>query len=879
MMNVQIMEEYSSSLQRMVSLQDWKDTPASIQRLLRELNSEVEKQQASLDHQSCFCQQLELALETSEHRIKALAGNLPGVIYRFQMNVDGSYTFTHMSEGIENLYGLDLKEVEADASVMWRVVHPDDLQRLQDSILESARNLKPWFMEYRVTTLSGDLKWIQCSSKPEQRVDGTIVWNGILMDISDRIQTELALKQSQERYASLTKAVPVGIFRTDAHGKCLYVNDRWSEITGLDTSLTVGMNWVSAIHLHDREYVSTEWYRAIDEQSSLKLEYRLQHTGDEIIWVYGQIVAEYSDTGEVISYVGTITDITDRKRVETAIQTSEERYRMLAENTNDLICLLNRYGRYIYVSPSSKPLLGYAFQDLIGENFFEFIHPQDCDRFRQELALLNSTQVQKPITYRMRRKNGDYVWLETLAKPIFDSLGQVLRLQTTSRNVTDRIQVQEQLKHDTLHDDLTDLPNRNLLMERLELAIQRAKRREDCRFAVLFLDLDRFKIINDSLGHLAGDRLLILVAQKFQSVLRATDVAARLGGDEFVILLEEIKNIQQAIHVVERIFAEFKSPFNLFGREVFISTSIGIVWSNQEYTQPSDLLRDADIAMYRAKSQGSGRYQIFDNEMHADALIRLDLENDLRQGLDREEFVVYYQPIFSLKTSSLVGFEALVRWQHPTKGLIYPGDFIEVAEETGLILALDRWVLQVACQQLVQWQKAFPHASSLKVSVNLSAQDLWSESLIQDTINILKETGLMGNQLILEITESMLISDMDLAASLLKQLKNEGIQISIDDFGTGFASLSYLHRLPVDNLKIDRSFVNKIQENKRNYKIIETIISLSNQLDIQTVAEGIETQQQLHSLQEIGCDYAQGYLLSRPLSVDFATSLLSTTRL
>ncbi|MEY3870118.1 MAG: EAL domain-containing protein [Microcoleaceae cyanobacterium] len=589
-------------------------------------------------------------------------------------------------------------------------------------------------------------------------------------------------------------------------------------------------------------------------------------------------------------------------RVQQALGESEERYRLLAENINDLVCLHQPDGRYLYVSPSCEALLGYHYQELMGQDPYTFLHPDDRDRVTQEtltialkskpvgnpyafshtnhdrvteeIAQEELTEKPLPITYRMRHKSGNYIWFETLTTPIIDAQGEVVQLQTTSRDVTDRVLAQERLRHDALHDSLTGLPNRELLMQRLQYAINRTKRQENYHFAVLFLDLDRFKVINDSLGHLAGDELLIAIAQKLQSILRETDIAVRMGGDEFVILLDEIKDIKEAVRATERIFAELSLPLIMEDREIYITTSIGIAFGTKDYVEASHILRDADIAMYRAKNEGKARYEIFDPEMHKDAIKRLHLENDLRQGIEHQEFILYYQPIVELATNQLVGFETLVRWQHPTEGLKSPGEFIAVAEETGLISSLDYWVLRRACQQLATWQTVFPNISTMKVSVNLSAQDLRRQDLLEVVDGVLLETGLSGNCLTLEITESMLIEDVDATINLLRQFKERGIGISIDDFGTGYSSLSYLHRLPVDNLKVDRSFVNQMQEGRRNHQIVETIVTLSEHLKLDTIAEGIETLQQLERLQELGYKFGQGYLFSKPLSEKDAEAIL-----
>ncbi|NES70777.1 MAG: EAL domain-containing protein, partial [Okeania sp. SIO2D1] len=425
---------------------------------------------------------------------------------------------------------------------------------------------------------------------------------------------------------------------------------------------------------------------------------------------------------------------------------------------------------------------------------------------------------------------------------------------------------QQQIIHNSLHDALTNLPNRKLLFERLELAINRAQVMDNYSYAVLFIDLDRFKVINDSLGHLVGDQLLIAVAQRITSHLRKTDLVARLGGDEFVILLEEISATEEVIHIAERITADCQTPVEINGHKIFTGLSIGIVMGKEEYQEAGDLIRNADTAMYKAKAQRSNSYRFFDAHMHTEALNRLTLEAEIRKALEREEFVVYYQPVFELHSNCLVGFEALVRWHHPTRGIVFPGEFIAIAEETGLIVQLDQWIFHQACRQMVTWQHRYPHHQPLKVSINLSAQDLRQNNLMKDIDAILSQTHLAGELLILEITEGMLIEDINRTIELFAQLEAKNIRISVDDFGTGYSSLSYLHRLPVHSLKIDRSFVGQMRIHNRNYQIVSTIITLGNQLGLTVVAEGIETPQQQQQLKQLGCQLGQGHLFSESLT-------------
>ena len=531
-------------------------------------------------------------------------------------------------------------------------------------------------------------------------------------------------------------------------------------------------------------------------------------------------------------------------------------------------------GIYLYVNQAHLHLFGYEHADeLVGKSWKLLYSPDEVERFEQEIfPLLPHGQGWQGEAIATR-KDGS-----TFAQGVSLTLTEDGLLISVCRDISDLKQAQALITHNALHDSLTGLPNRTLLLERLELAMQRAQRYEQDRYAVLFLDLDRFKMINDSLGHVVGDQLLVAIAQRLKIHLRQTDLVARLGGDEFLVLLEDISSSEEVAQIAERILADFQKPLAINGHQIFISTSIGIVLGQKDYQQATDLIRDADIAMYQAKNYGRSSYRFFDIEMHTEVLNRLTLETDLRKAVDRQEFTIYYQPIVELLNYQLIGFEALVRWQHPKQGLIMPDKFISIAEETGFIQFIDGWVLHHACQQVGNWQTQFPQFSSLKISINLSAQDLCKVNLIQEIDQILENTGLSGKSVTLEITESLLINDVEKIIILLKQLTTKQIRISIDDFGTGYSSLCYLHRLPFHSLKIDRSFVSQMEANKRNYKIASTIITLGQQLGLTTIAEGIETAQQLDLLQKLGCQFGQGYLFAKPLSAqDVEVYLLQGT--
>lgn len=433
------------------------------------------------------------------------------------------------------------------------------------------------------------------------------------------------------------------------------------------------------------------------------------------------------------------------------------------------------------------------------------------------------------------------------------------------QEISDRQRAEKQLIHGAFHDTLTALPNRALFMDRLEHAVERTKRSKDYLIAVLFLDLDRFKIVNDSLGHMVGDQLLLAITSRIKTCLRSGDTFARLGGDEFTILLEDIKDISDAERVANRIQEELKLPFNLNGHEVFTTASIGIALSKTAYDRPEQLLRDADTAMYRAKALGKARHEVFDTAMHKSAIALLQLETDLRRAIERQEFRLHYQPIVSIENCKLVGFEALIRWQHPDRGFISPAEFITVAEETGLIVPIGWWIFREACYQMHLWQKKFPTNPPLTISVNISAKQFSRPELSEKIKQILQETSLDPCTLKLELTESAIMENAESATVMLSQLRKLGVQLYMDDFGTGYSSLSYLQRFPINTLKIDRSFIIGIGTGDENREIVRTIVALARNLGMNVTAEGVETDEQLAFLRTLECDFGQGYFFSEPV--------------
>jgi diguanylate cyclase (GGDEF)-like protein/PAS domain S-box-containing protein len=567
-----------------------------------------------------------------------------------------------------------------------------------------------------------------------------------------------------------------------------------------------------------------------------------------------------------------------RQRTLEALRRSEERYALAVRGANDGLWDWDLTTSRIYYAPRWKSMLGYD-EDQIGDSPEEWlgrVHPLDAERVRAEIATHCDGQTSQLQTeHRMLHDDGTYRWVLSRGLVVRDADGRAVRMAGSQTDITQRKVAEDRLYYDAFHDTLTGLPNRALLIDRLGRAILRKKRHEEYRFAVLFLDLDGFKVINDSLGHQTGDQLLIAISRRLEACVRGGDTVSRLGGDEFIILMDDIEEPSDVFRMADRVLEELQTPFILNGHEMATSASIGIALSELSYDRAEDLLRDADIAMYKAKSRGKSGHVIFDKAMHTLAVTRMKLEADLRTAAMRQEFRLHFQPIVSLRTGEITSFEALIRWNHPERGLVSPDEFIPVAEETKMILPLGLWVLREAARQLRTWQRERPKGHPLSISVNLSCRQFLQPDLVSQIERILAETELDARCLKMEITESVIMDQMEMAPMALSRLKSLGVRLAMDDFGKGYSSLSYLHQFPFDTLKIDRSFIARIGVGGDNTEIVRTILTLANGLGLDVVAEGVETQIQLRLLRELGCQFGQGYLFSRPIAGEAAGSLLT----
>jgi PAS domain S-box-containing protein len=579
------------------------------------------------------------------------------------------------------------------------------------------------------------------------------------------------------------------------------------------------------------------------------------------------------------------------QRIRRALAERDQLFQLITENAADLIAVVDTKGRRVYNSPAYQRVLGYTDEELKTSSLDQ-IHPDDQQRVLEAGQKAHTTGRGERLEYRIRHKDGTWRVLESTASAVKNGKGQTTKLVIVNRDITQRKRAEELLAHNAFHDNLTTLPNRALFVDRLDHALTLAKRHADYKFAVFIIDIDEFKVFNDSLGHANGDLLLIEISKRLTTSLRnidtisrsnltkhrdapkPDDTLARLGGDEFTVLLDDIRNPSDAIRVAQRIQEKWDTPFIINGQEVVVTISVGIALSDVAYSSADDLLRDAEIAMYRAKQTGKGSFEIFDPNKHKSAFQRLTLETDIRKGLEQGEFKVFYQPIVSLKNGRIVGFEALSRWKRPT-GIVPPNEFITVADESGLIIPMNRQLMQDAARQLKSWQEQFPSDPPLYLSVNITSKQFAMPSLVAEIAQIVEKVGIRPQDFQLEITETITMTDPIHALTLLTQLRELGFRISIDDFGTGYSSLGRLQGFPADALKIDRAFISKMDTDKDSEQIVKLIVTLGHALRMKVIGEGTETEDHVNRLKDMGCEMAQGYFFSKPVDDQSIDQLLA----
>ncbi|WP_208028231.1 PAS domain S-box protein [Rhabdothermincola sediminis] len=749
--------------------------------------------------------------------------------------------------------------------------HPDDLKAATEAFLTALR--KPGSTSSivcRVRHRDGSWRWLECTFT-NRRKDRTIA--GMVAnyrDVTDQRQAEQALRESERLFRSLARSSPTGIFQQNALGECIYVNHRWQEITGFAIEHALGHGWRRIIHPDDRARLDAG--QAGARRAAAKEEFRVVRPDGDIRWVAVQTAPLYDDDGTFAGTVGAIEDITER----IAAQQDSQRLIDIFEATNDLVAMADASGRLLYLNRASRQFFGLSeHAELEGFDVFEHLPGELIERLALDAApALDAHDVWSGEIPLVRHDGSEVPHLAQLLVHR-DHRGRAEYYSAVLRDISELKAFEHRLAHQATHDPLTGLPNRTLLIDRLTMALARSRRHQR-PLAVLFLDLDHFKVVNDSLGHGLGDRLLVAISERLQAAVRPGDTIARFGGDEFVVLCEDLVDRKDAIAIAERLIAALDSPFPADENEVFVGASIGLAFPEDPTAEPEALIRDADAAMYRAKERGRGRWVVFDSTMRAHAIDRLDIESALRRALERRELRVFYQPVVCLASGDISGVEALLRWEHPERGMLNPGDFIRVAEETGLIVPIGAWVLEQACRQVQRWRAQTPSLDQLVVSVNLSGRQLGHPDVVDEVATVLTSTGVDPALVEIEITESVLMDDVEMSHETLGRLKHLGVKLAVDDFGTGYSSLSYLRRFPVDLLKVDRSFVHGLGRDPGDSAIVTAIITLAHTLGLEAVAEGVETAQQLAELRQLGCDKAQGFHIARPAPEGVIEQLLTS---
>jgi diguanylate cyclase (GGDEF)-like protein/PAS domain S-box-containing protein len=679
---------------------------------------------------------------------------------------------------------------------------------------------------------------------------------------ADLVTTNRELEEAQQRYHSLFAQNPDGVFAMDLEGRILSVNPAGEKLSGYTAAILVGHTFSEASSGNPRTEELSRRIERVMHGEAVQWEASIKHREGHQIEIHVTMMPTVVD-GRIVGAFGIVKDITERKTTEHAMARSEERFRALVQNGAELISVVEADGVVRYASPSVETLLGVHADSAIGVNLFSHLHPEDEPVLRRlfEIAVASPSQ-NLTEAFRLRTADGAWRHVEVVCRNLA-AVAEIGGIVLNVRDVTERKALEAELAYRAYHDALTGLPNRALLIDRLGHALARSTRSR-LNTGVLFIDLDDFKLVNDSLGHKQGDQLLVSVAQRLSASIRPGDSVARLGGDEFIVLFEDLADVSDASSVAERILQQLGTAFELDGREVFISATMGMAVSGANTVLADDLLRDADVAMYAAKARGKGHWALYEPGMDTRPLERLELEADLRRAMVGGELRLHYQPIVEIATGQIRGVEALLRWEHPERGLVSPMEFISIAEETGLIVPIGRWVLHDACRQARVWDERHAGRPALTISVNISSRQFQHPGLVEDVRQALEDAHLLPSRLRLEITESVAMERGQATVQTLQALKSLGVRLAIDDFGTGYSSLAYLKHFPVDVLKVDRAFVDGLGRDAQDVAIVRSVITIAKSLDLTVTGEGVETAEQLSVLRALGCDEAQGYYFARP---------------
>jgi len=806
----------------------------------------------------------------SEEYFRSLIRNASDVIT--VLDADG--TVRYVSPAIERMLGY-LPEQRIGRSG-FELLHPEDLPLARRALAEALRSRGVTkTLAVRMRHRDGSWRDVELTGTNllgDPSVRGIVLnWR----DVTQRKEAEERLRKAEERYRTVVEKQTELVCRFTPDLTLTFVNGAYCRYFGRAPGEVIGNSFIERVAAEERHYYEEQLARLNEDNPRRTVEHRVLTPDGGVSWLQWTDTAIFDSDGCIVEYQSVGRDVTERREAEESLKRSEAslaRTQRLARlggwewdiETDEVSWSEEVYRIYGIAPRSIVPSL---------ERFMEVVHPDDRGLIEEAIDGALYDHKTYDLEHRIVRPDGEVRWVHRRAEMVRGAKGEPLRMIGTVHDITERKVLEERLEHRAFYDSLTELPNRQLFVDRLEQALRRTRRRKNSGTAMLFMDLDGFKVVNDSLGHEVGDRLLVAVAQRLKRSLRPEDTLARFGGDEFVVLIEDVEEPADAVRVAERVVEELRAPFALEGRELYVTASIGVALGSELTSGPDDLVRDADTAMYRAKDESSG-YAVFDPAMYDRALSRLEAENDLRRAIEREEFVIHYQPIFDLGTGGVRGVEALVRWDHPERGLLEPSEFVPVAEESGLVVPVGEQVLKEACLRAKAWQDESPRVPPLSMSVNLSARQLSRPDLTATVERVLEETGLEANRLTLDVTETVYVKALESNTVALERLKGMGVRMSIDDFGTGYSSLSYLKHLPADVLKIDKSFVSGLGQSAQDTAIVGMVVELAHTLGMEAVAEGVESAEQLERLEEMGCDMAQGFHFSEPLPPQRASEFL-----
>jgi diguanylate cyclase (GGDEF)-like protein/PAS domain S-box-containing protein len=817
---------------------------------------------------------VEEALKASEANIRAVLNNTSQCFILIDKNYKVQ-TFNKIAgDFAKSIYGVELKE---DLN-MKTVISSEDTLDFKNCF-EFALQGYPVTIERNIKGKTRKDNWVEMSFTPVYEHSECVksVCVGVL-DINIRKKASQILEASEKRFRSLVQNSSDLTCIIDINKKFKYISPAVKNIFGYKPGKLLYTKYNDYVHPDD-QHIFDDAFEKVLSGESVKVEYRFRHKNDD--WIYLQsIISDLLSESSIGGVVINARDITETKRTQEDLNESKHFIQRIANSMPNILFLYDVKGyQPIYINQAMKSILGYGIQDFVGNSLVDYshlMHPEDLQtriKMSDTTFLATDDEVIES-EFRIKDVNNQWRWLHS-REVVFSrsSDGQVRQVLGTAEDITRRKNIEDQLAREAFFDTLTGLPNRRYFVDKLKIAIEKQALDSSYCFTVFFLDVDRFKIVNDSLGHHTGDQLLIAISQRLKSSIGEKDVVARLGGDEFTILLDNTANPKKYIRTVEKIQKKLNIPFTLNYLRISATCSIGIAPSNQNYSEPEEVLRDADTAMYRAKNKGKNCYTIFNRQMHDHVLKVLQTEGDLRRAISNHELELYYQPIVSLKNGHISSCEALIRWNHPKKGLIQPVDFLGVAEETGLMLEIDKFALFHACQQNVLWQKK--GLPNVRVAVNISLNEVRQKKVRDLVTNTLRQTKLSPHYLEIELTENVLIEDSESNLETLKELSKMGVSLSIDDFGTGYSSLTYIKRLPSNCLKIDQSFIKDSIKDKDTAAIVKSIIGLAHNLNLKVIAEGVETIEQVQFLKDLDCDEAQGYLFGRPMPASKFEKLLS----